>query len=93
MAGHPSVKKRQKEVARKERQAEKLSRRDERREKRNDPTAPDPEVGSEEWLAAGLAQLERANADAPAVRAEPPARDAPAPAPPGKPGPVAAGKP
>jgi hypothetical protein len=31
MAGHPSVKKRQKELQRKERQAEKLARRDERR--------------------------------------------------------------
>jgi hypothetical protein len=38
MAGHPSVKKRQKEMQRKERQAEKLSKRDERRAKRNDPT-------------------------------------------------------
>ena len=34
MAGHPSVKKRQKEAARKERQVEKASKRDERRVQR-----------------------------------------------------------
>lgn len=37
MAGHPSVKKRQKELQRKERQAEKLARRDERRTRPNAP--------------------------------------------------------
>lgn len=41
MAGHPSVKKRQKEMLRKERQAEKLVKRDERRLRRNDPSQPE----------------------------------------------------
>jgi hypothetical protein len=42
MAGHPSVKKRQKELQRKERQAEKASRRDERRTATvKDPNAPE----------------------------------------------------
>jgi hypothetical protein len=46
MTGRPSVNKRQREMARKERQTEKLSRRDERRAKRNvDPVAPAPEAG------------------------------------------------
>jgi len=48
MPGHPSVKKRQKEVSRKERQAEKLARRDERRSKRNDPTADAGAIGPSE---------------------------------------------
>ena len=63
MAGHPSVRKRQKEATRRERQAEKLARRDERRDKRNDPVASgagEPEVSSE-----GLAALDAPNADAP----------------------------
>ena len=37
MAGHPSVKKRQKELARKERKQEKAGKRDQRRVERNNP--------------------------------------------------------
>jgi hypothetical protein len=62
MVGHPSVKKRQKEVARKERQAEKLARRDERRLKRNDPTAG----GEADESVEGQAALELPAAEAPA---------------------------
>lgn len=42
MTGRPSVNKRQRELARKERQAEKLSRRDERRAKRGLPSVEEP---------------------------------------------------
>lgn len=51
MAGHPSVKKRQKEMLRKERQAEKLVKRDERRLRRNDPSQPGETVDGELSLA------------------------------------------
>lgn len=49
MAGHPSVKKRQKEMLRKERQAEKLVKRDERRLRRNDPSQPLEAGGTDAW--------------------------------------------
>ncbi len=42
MTGRPSVNKRQRELMRKERQAEKLTRRDERRVKRNLPEEEEP---------------------------------------------------
>ena len=62
MAGHPSVKKRQKEVSRKERQAEKHAKRDERRTKRNDPgtggEGAAPEEFADGFTAAELEQLE-----------------------------------
>jgi hypothetical protein len=45
MTGRPSVNKRQRELVRKERQADKLSRRDERRNKRNLDPVPAPEPG------------------------------------------------
>src|SRR5688572_14568880 len=56
MAGHPSVKKRQKEMLRKERQAEKLTKRDERRVRRNDPSQPGETPLGEGWTldASGL---------------------------------------
>lgn len=44
MAGHPSVKKRQKELARKERQQEKSVKRDERRVERNTSGEPGNEA-------------------------------------------------
>lgn len=44
MAGHPSVKKRQKELARKERQQEKSVKRDERRVERNTTGEPGNEA-------------------------------------------------
>jgi hypothetical protein len=54
MAGHPSVKKRQKELQRKERQAEKLAKRDERRIKRPDEPSGDGDVPVRDDLPPGL---------------------------------------
>lgn len=42
MTGRPSVNKRQREMVRKERQAEKVTRRDERRAKRGLPSVEEP---------------------------------------------------
>ena len=74
MPGHPSVKKRQKEVSRKERQAEKLARRDERRSKRNDPTA---DAGATEPIEPGAGDSAQELREAP-VREEAPTDAAPA---------------
>ena len=58
MTGRPSVNKRQRELVRKERQADKLLRRDERRTKRNeDPVAPAPELGVPDEPVAGLPEV------------------------------------
>jgi CspA family cold shock protein len=70
MAGHPSVKKRQKEMLRKERQAEKLVKRDERRLRRNDPSQPLEAGATEAWpFDADGAPIEPAPREAPPLLA------------------------
>jgi hypothetical protein len=58
MTGRPSVNKRQRELVRKERQADKLLRRDERRNRRNeDPVAPAPEPGVPDEPVGGVPEV------------------------------------
>lgn len=75
MAGHPSVKKRQKEMARKERQAEKLSKRDERRTRRNAPPGEGEVLVDGEVLPGDSPDAEAPNAELPNVK--PPGAEAP----------------